>query len=105
MNKKIILKSKIAIFFIVLFAGIIVTPSVITLVDKDQDITIFLNLSEEEENTKHVKVAELKAHPNEDYTSFLYKKIQKKKNVSFQSKNYVSQYPKILTPPPEFFTA
>ncbi|MDE1205237.1 hypothetical protein [Tenacibaculum larymnensis] len=99
------MKSKIAIFFIVLFAGIIVTPSVITLVDKDQDITIFLNLSEEEENTKHVKVAELKAHPNEDYTSFLYKKIQKKKNVSFQSKNYVSQYPKILTPPPEFFTA
>ncbi|PHN98342.1 hypothetical protein CSC81_07595 [Tenacibaculum discolor] len=82
-----------------------VTPSIITLVDKDQDITIFLNLSEEEENTKHVKVAELKAHPNEDYTSFLYKKIQKKKNVSFLSKNYVSQYPKILTPPPEFFTA
>ncbi|NVK09106.1 MAG: hypothetical protein HWD89_08615 [Tenacibaculum sp.] len=82
-----------------------VTPSIIALVDKDQDITIFLNLSEEEENTKHVKVAELKAHPNEDYTSFLYKKIQKKKNVSFLSKNYVSQYPKILTPPPEFFTA
>ncbi|MDP2540312.1 MULTISPECIES: hypothetical protein [Tenacibaculum] len=99
------MKSKIAIFFFVLFAGIIVTPSIITLVDKDQDITIFLNLSEEEENTKHVKVAELKAHPNEDYTSFLYKKIQKKKNVSFLSKNYVSQYPKILTPPPEFFTA
>ncbi|PHO00953.1 hypothetical protein CSC82_26090, partial [Rhodobacteraceae bacterium 4F10] len=66
------MKSKIAIFFFVLFAGIIVTPSIITLVDKDQDITIFLNLSEEEENTKHVKVAELKAHPNEDYTSFLY---------------------------------
>ncbi|CAM1353856.1 hypothetical protein [Tenacibaculum ascidiaceicola] len=99
------MKSKIAIFFFVLFASIIVTPSIITLVDKDQDITIFLNLSEEEENTKHVKVAELKAHPNEDYTSFLYKKIQKKKNVSFLSKNYVSQYPKILTPPPEFFTA
>ncbi|WP_273694659.1 hypothetical protein [Tenacibaculum sp.] len=99
------MKSKIAIFFFVLFAGIIVTPSIIALVDKDQDITIFLNLSEEEENTKHVKVAELKAHPNEDYTSFLYKKIQKKKNVSFLSKNYVSQYPKILTPPPEFFTA
>ena len=91
------MKSKIAIFFIVLFTGIIITPSIITLVDKDQDITIFLNLSEEEENTKHVKVAELKAHPNEDYTSFLYKKIQKK--------NYVSQYPKILTPPPELLIA
>lgn len=84
--------------------GIIVTPSVITLVDKDQDITIFLNLSEEEENTKHVKMGELKAHPNNYETSFLYKTIQKKKNVRFQSKNYVSQYPKILTPPPEFFT-
>ncbi|MCO7183974.1 MULTISPECIES: hypothetical protein [Tenacibaculum] len=99
------MKSKIAIFFIVLFTGIIITPSIITLVDKDQDITIFLNLSEEEENTKHVKVAELKAHPNEDYTSFLYKKIQKKKNVRFLSKNYVSQYPKILTPPPELLIA
>ncbi|WP_299005592.1 hypothetical protein [uncultured Tenacibaculum sp.] len=99
------MKSKVAIFFVVLFAGIIVAPTVITLVDKNQDITIFLSLSEEEENTKHVKVAELKAHPNKDYISFLYKTIQKKKNVRFQSKNYVSQYPKILTPPPEFFTA
>ncbi|CAM1358924.1 conserved hypothetical protein [Tenacibaculum sediminilitoris] len=99
------MKSKTAIFFIFLFTSIIVTPMILTLVDQDQDISFFLELNEEEENTKHIKIDELKAHPNNNDTSFLFKTIQKKKNVRFQSKNYVSQYPKILTPPPEFFTA
>ncbi|TDQ28427.1 hypothetical protein [Tenacibaculum caenipelagi] len=100
------MKSKAAIFFIVLFASIIVTPTVVTLMDKNQDLTIFLSLNEEEENTKEIKGLEMTIHPieNNNNSSFLYYRIQKKKNVRFQSKNYVSQYPKILTPPPEFFT-
>ena len=99
------MKSKIAILFIVLFAGIIIAPTVVTLVDKDQDLTIFLSLNEEEENTKNIKGMEMTIHPQENNnTTFIHYKIQKRENVRFQSKNYISQYPKILTPPPEFFT-
>ena len=44
------MKSKIALFFTILFVGIIITPTVVSLVDKNQDLTIFLELTEEEEN-------------------------------------------------------
>ncbi|WP_428741485.1 hypothetical protein [Tenacibaculum sp.] len=100
------MKSKIAIFFIILFAGIIIAPTVVTFVDKDQDLTIFLSLNEEEENTKSLKGMEMTIHPQEsnNNTTFTHYKIQKRENVRFQSKKYISQYPKILTPPPEFFT-
>ena len=40
---------------------------------------------------------------SENENSFLVlNKIQKKKNISFQSKNYISEYPKITTPPPKY---
>lgn len=99
------MKFRAAIFFIVLFANIIVTPTIITLVDKNQDTTIFFSLNEEEENTKHVKVVEVKAQHDQNDTSFIFNTIQKKKNVRFLSKNYISLYQKTITPPPEVVTA
>tara|TARA_R110002049_G_scaffold80402_3_gene204460 strand:- start:444 stop:740 length:297 start_codon:yes stop_codon:yes gene_type:complete len=95
------LKIKIALFFTFLFVGLISAPTIITLVDENQDISIFLNLSEEEEES-HGKQAikEIKVYPTTDLIVF-FRKIQKKKNVRFTSKNYISLYPKILTPPPE----
>ncbi|WP_255554295.1 MULTISPECIES: hypothetical protein [unclassified Tenacibaculum] len=97
------MKSKIAFFFIILFAGIIIIPTVISLVDKNQDITIFLELNEEEENKSHkvLKVLDLKTSLLANNTSVFFNDVQKKKNVRFKSKNYISQHPKILTPPPE----
>ena len=85
-----------------MFLTIICAPTIITLVDKNQDISIFLNLNEEEEEN-HVKknFKEIKLYPTSDLTIF-FRKIQNKKNVRFTSKNYISLYPKILTPPPEF---
>ena len=97
------MKSKIALFFTILFVGIIITPTVVSLVDKNQDLTIFLELTEEEENKnqKAIKAFALKIQANDYNTSVFFNNIQKKKNVRFKSKNYISEYPKILTPPPE----
>ncbi|MDO6744246.1 hypothetical protein [Tenacibaculum soleae] len=97
------MKPKIALFFTILFVGIIITPTVVSLIDKNQDITIFFELNEEEENKgqKAIKIFALKTQVNEYNTSIFFKNIQKKKNVRFKSKNYISEFSKILTPPPE----
>ena len=97
------MKSIAAFFFIILFAGIIITPTIMSLVDKNQDITVFLELNEEEENKsqKVLKILDLKTPAITNNTSVFFNDIEKKKNVRFKSKNYISQHPKILTPPPE----
>ncbi|AQS94401.1 hypothetical protein BXQ17_10145 [Polaribacter sp. BM10] len=96
------MKIKIAIFFTFLFVGLISAPTIITLVDKNQDISIYLNLSEEEEeNSWKNTVKELKVNVNSN-SSVSFTKIQKKRIVQFTSKCYVSPYPKIITQPPEF---
>lgn len=83
--------------------SMIVAPTIIILIDINQDITIFLDLNDEEEenNVKETTYKELKLHQNSDLNIF-FKNIKKKVNVIFHSKNYVSQYLKITTPPPEF---
>ena len=97
------MKANIALFFTILFVGIIITPTVITLVYKNQDVTIFLEINEEEESKgqKALKNLDFKVYAADFNTSIFFNNIQKKKNVRFNSKNYVSQYAKILTPPPE----
>lgn len=82
--------------------SMIVAPTIITLIDKNQDTSIFLNVTEEEEenqakkNTKEIKIY---SAANSD---IFFMKTQKIKNVIYLSKNYVSQFLKITTPPPEF---
>lgn len=97
-----ILKIKVATFFLVLFTSLIVAPTIISLVDNTQDITILLSLNEEEENNGKISLKDIKfkIHPT-TLNSFLFNRIQKKKNVRFTTKNYVSEYPKLDTPPPE----
>lgn len=75
-------------------------PTVITLVDDDINLTFLLNMNEEEENnsTKEIKVKII----SENHSFLLgLDDLQQRKNVSFQFKNYISRYTKILTPPPE----
>ncbi|MCH3881610.1 MULTISPECIES: hypothetical protein [Tenacibaculum] len=96
------MKIKVATFFLLLFTSLIVAPTIISLVDNTQDITILLNLNEEEENTGKVSLKDIKLKVNSTPSnSFLFNRIQKKKNVRFTTKNYVSEYPKLDTPPPE----
>ena len=97
------MKVKIALFFTILFVGLISAPTIIALIDENQDISLFLNLSEEEEESS-VKEGfkELKIPPTSSDLTIFFTKIQKRENVRFTSKSYISFHPKILTPPPEF---
>ncbi len=84
--------------------SIIAVPTIITLIDSNQDITIFLDLNEEEEEENSIEGAskELKLYQTTDLNLFFIK-IKKIENVIFYSKNYISQFLKITTPPPRFF--
>ncbi|MEX6626948.1 hypothetical protein [Tenacibaculum salmonis] len=97
------MKVKIALFFSILFMSLIVAPTIITLIDDNQDISYFFDLTEEEETNTEEGLKELKIYSNFDVNIF-FKKIQKRKNVIFYSKNYTSLYLKISTPPPELPT-
>jgi|TARA_B110000259_G_scaffold12184_1_gene13077 hypothetical protein len=86
--------------------SLLVAPTVITLTDTSQDIAFFFDINEEEEENKgkeESKVdSKLKIYSSTFSASFLSSHVQITKNVRFLSKNYVSQTPKITTPPPEF---
>lgn len=100
-NKKY-LKIKIAILFSILFVSVISAPTIISFVDANQDISIFLNLNEEEEdNYESEAFKELKVYPH-SYSTIFFRKIQKRQIVRFNSKKYISLFPKITTPPPKF---
>jgi predicted PurR-regulated permease PerM len=93
------LKAKIALFFVLLFSILLITPVVISLIDSTQDIAMFLDINEEENQGQKI-LKEIKNCSNSDLpTSFT--KIQRRENIRFMSKNYISRYPKILTPPPK----
>jgi hypothetical protein len=100
------LRVKIAFFFTLLFSILIITPAVIILVEDTQDVDFFLDMNEEEESKgkEAAKDLEIKLHYTEYSSGFSLNEIQKKRNVSFKSKNYISEYPKNTTPPPEFLS-
>ncbi|KGL62526.1 hypothetical protein [Polaribacter sp. Hel1_85] len=103
------MRVRIALFFTLLFSVLLITPAVISFVDDNQDIAFLLEINEEEEHKgkegkESAKDLEIKIHPTENSKDFVHNGIQKRKNVSFLSKNYTSQYPKITTPPPEFLS-
>lgn len=100
------MKVIIALFFTLLFSFLLITPTVISLIDDTQDIAFFLDINEEEENKGKgaAKDLKIKIHATENFCNLLLIGIQKKKNVRFQSKNYLSEYPKKTTPPPELLS-
>ena len=78
-------------------------PSIISFSDNTQDLSIFLDMNEEEEKTgkEATKNLEIRLQTTDDSVTFLLKGIQKKKNIVFKSKKYTSQYFKIDTRPPK----
>jgi hypothetical protein len=89
------------LFSFVLLASI-VTPTYISLTEGSCDITAITDLGEEEENKgkESVKDLEVKIYYLDNSES-LYISLEKKKRMSFYSKNYTSHYKKLISPPPE----
>jgi hypothetical protein len=100
------LKIKIALFFTFLFSILLITPSVISLIDDEQYIAFFLDMNEEEESKgkETPKDLKIKIHPTGYFGALLLDRIQKKRNIRFQSKNYTSEYPKKTIRPPQFLS-
>lgn len=101
------MKTRIALFFSVLFLVLIVSPTVISFTERNGDMSIMLmDFGEEEENkgkeSSESKIdSELKIYPTATSKSLYIKEHLEKANVVFQSKTYVSEYPNITTPPPK----
>ena len=94
------MKTRIAIFFSIVFVSLLAAPSIISLTATSLDIVFFLDINEEEEASK--VDSELKIYPTTFAASFLSRNFQITKNIRFHSKNYVSKTPKISIPPPKF---
>jgi hypothetical protein len=83
---------------------VLIAPTVINLVDDAQEVSILLDLNEEEENKegKESKIdAELKLFASSQNSYFSLYGIQENKNIRFKSKYFFTEYSKIDTPPPK----
>ncbi|WP_439128958.1 hypothetical protein [Polaribacter sp.] len=98
------MKTKIAFFFSIIFISLLITPTIISLVDNSQNIAYFIDINEEEEENngkEESKVnTEIKIETTSYCKSFVINNIQKSKKIRFLSKKYTCKYSKIATPPP-----
>lgn len=105
LNKHEILRVRIAIFFSILFISLVITPTIILISNPSQDIIFLMDMSEEEEENKgkeESKVdSKLKIYPSNFISSILFSDFENKRNIRFNSKNYISKHPKVSTPPPK----
>ena len=101
-------KSIIAIFFTSLFMTMIITPSVVTIMDLDYDIILMLDMGEEEEKEgkegkegkesvkdKEVKILQLFENNLHSFASYL------SHDPDFYLNTYTFSYKEIISPPPE----
>ena len=96
----------IAIFFTSFFIITVVTPSMVTILNIDCDITILVDSSEEEEKEgkegkESSKDKDIKILQNIDHSlnSFISNLVF---NQRFYSNKYTSNYLELISPPPEY---
>ena len=94
-------KLTVTYFFSLVLLVSIVAPTYVSLAEGTCEITV-ADFGEEEENNskKSVKDFEVKIYYAHDSSSF-YLNLEKKKRISFYSKNYTSYQKKLISPPPE----
>lgn len=81
----------------------IVTPTIISLVDNTQEIIVLFDIEEEEnEGEKSEKDIDIKIQSSEIINPLLLNLAVNQKNINFTLKVYTSEFFKTSTPPPEF---
>ncbi|MCG1035175.1 hypothetical protein [Polaribacter sargassicola] len=93
------MKIKTAIFFSFLFVCVVTTPTIISLLDKNQNVSFFLNLNEEDNNENEI-LKNIKVYQN-SYSKIFFSHFTEVVSIHFTSTKYSSLFPKIYTPPPE----
>ena len=95
-------KQLIAYFFSLILLTSVAFPSYMSLVEETSKIEVVDIGEEEEKNGKESsKDLEVKNYYATDLSN-LYTGLEKKKQISFYSKNYTSYQDKLISPPPEF---
>ena len=85
--------------------GLVVAPTIISLIEDNQEIAIFIDINEEEENKEETSESlDLKIKVLENNYAFSKSFVLKKSKITFSSDFYTShQKLKVHTPPPELF--
>lgn len=85
---------------IVLFIAFLSTPTIVTLIEKNTDVSIFYNFSEEEIH-KDLKVIKAFLKQNNNFSLFETKNILKSKIISKNMLPHNNVSEEIFSPPPE----
>ena len=97
-------KQLITYFFSLILLTSVAIPSYMSLVEETSNIEVVDIGEEEEKNGKESsKDLEVKNYYSIDLSNF-YNGLEKKKQISFYSKNYTSHQNKLISPPPELLT-
>jgi len=92
-------KRAIAVFFTLLFVGIITAPTVVLALDDSIDTSIFYSLTEEEENSKTKNViSPFSLQHNNEIAHFI---LKTHNYFNYQFKNYPKPHLNLISPPPE----
>lgn len=86
---------------LLLFVAFLSTPTIVTLIEKNTNISVFYSFSEEE---IHKDFKEIKANLNQE-THFVFLDWKQQKNTKIISENATKHdnvFEEIFSPPPEF---
>jgi hypothetical protein len=92
----------LCITFLLFFTSFLATPTIISMIDKDVDISCFYSVSEDEEEM--VSFDEIKSITTSDHQmTYVLSKASSKLNVSLKPfLNFTNLAHQIFSPPPEF---
>lgn len=101
-------KSVTALFFTILFSVMLVTPSIITMLDFDCEISLLIDTNEEEEKEgnegKEGKESSKDLEPKilqEYVTNLSFISSYNSNNLEFYYNSYSSNFLELFSPPPE----
>lgn len=95
------MKKNLALLFLTVFLGFLATPSIVTFIDRDVDISTAFTANEEENSSKTELLFEYnlrESNPNQVSISFF--KVQSAFSFYYK-KGYRPIYLEILSPPPK----
>ncbi len=96
-------KQNISFFFIVVFTLFISAPTVISVMEKSFDISVFFSVNEEENKGNEILKTFVVKLPCTDKYGISLIELEKEKSYSSYLKKYTSSIIECISPPPEEF--
>ncbi|MGR7812615.1 hypothetical protein [Lacinutrix undariae] len=96
-------KNLLASFFLILFLSLISAPTVIMAIDENADVSLFYSIAEEEENSGHSKIKEIKLLNSSNLLNLeLVFTSKAEDNLGYSFSDYTKPQLNLVSPPPEF---